>query len=337
MQARWYSIFIIIGNIISSVGIVLSNKYLMQQFRVDMTLTLTSLHFLLPFIIIETSALFLNQLYFEVKTEVPYMYMVALALANVGSISFNNLSLAHNSIGFYQTMKLLCIPCTMVLQLLLYAEFVSSKTKASLVILTIGVGIATVSDMSLEVIGALFGILATLTTSFAQILNGKIQAKYGLTPFQVLQKLMLPHFILTIIAAVPLEILPIVQNKTKQNYISEFISNPWMLICLVFNCILAATLNFFAFATIGRLSPLTHQVVGHAKTVLILVMGFIFFPVVITGSTLFKQCSGIVVALLGVAFYSYTRSTEHQVMYTSPQDSIDSFLFLFAPKRVIEV
>jgi solute carrier family 35 protein E3 len=43
-------------------------------------------------------------------------------------------------------------------------------------------------------------------------------------------------------------------------------------------CFLALLVNFCSFGLIGRTSPITFQVVGHAKTCLVLVGGYVLFP-----------------------------------------------------------
>ena len=43
-------------------------------------------------------------------------------------------------------------------------------------------------------------------------------------------------------------------------------------------CFLALLVNFCSFGLIGRTSPITFQVVGHAKTCLVLIGGYVLFP-----------------------------------------------------------
>lgn len=43
-------------------------------------------------------------------------------------------------------------------------------------------------------------------------------------------------------------------------------------------CFLALMVNLCSFGLIGRTSAITFQVVGHAKTCLVLVGGYVFFP-----------------------------------------------------------
>lgn len=45
------------------------------------------------------------------------------------------------------------------------------------------------------------------------------------------------------------------------------------------SCVLALGVNISNYLVLGKTSPLTYQVLGHMKTILILVLGFLFFNV----------------------------------------------------------
>ena len=51
-----------------------------------------------------------------------------------------------------------------------------------------------------------------------------------------------------------------------------------VLLIVLGTCFLALLVNLCSFGLIGRTSPITFQVVGHAKTCLVLAGGFFFFP-----------------------------------------------------------
>ena len=42
---------------------------------------------------------------------------------------------------------------------------------------------------------------------------------------------------------------------------------------------LGGVVNVFAYGIVGKLSPVTYQIVGNAKTILVIVLGILFFPV----------------------------------------------------------
>lgn len=64
---------------------------------------------------------------------------------------------------------------------------------------------------------------------------------------------------------------------------------------VVVSCIFALGVNISNYLVLGKTSPLTYQVLGHMKTVLILILGFTVFkkPVDI------RNVIGITIAMVG--------------------------------------
>lgn len=75
---------------------------------------------------------------------------------------------------------------------------------------------------------------------------------------------------------------------------------------IVLSSMLAFGVNISIYKIIGRTSPVTYNVVGHLKTVCVLIMGFVVFkyPVMI------KNIIGIVLTLIGVFDYSRVKMAE---------------------------
>lgn len=67
--------------------------------------------------------------------------------------------------------KLAVIPCTVLLQYLLYRTGIAPTVAASLVVLTIGVGIATVTAIEVNLEGFVVALIGVVTTSFQQIVS----------------------------------------------------------------------------------------------------------------------------------------------------------------------
>jgi solute carrier family 35 protein E3 len=63
--------------------------------------------------------------------------------------------------------------------------------------------------------------------------------------------------------------------------------------------------NVIAFSLIGRAGPVTFQVVGHVKTILIFVCGLILFPEKEdTTGRLLKKIAGLAISMTGVILYT---------------------------------
>jgi solute carrier family 35 protein E3 len=70
---------------------------------------------------------------------------------------------------------------------------------------------------------------------------------------------------------------------------------------LLLSSIVALATNWSLFALLGALSPLTYNILGHIKTISILLIAFTFFHEDPTGKKIF----GIIVALTGMITYSF--------------------------------
>jgi len=82
---------------------------------------------------------------------------------------------------------------------------------------------------------------------------------------------------------------------------------------VLFTCFLALAVNWCSFGLIGRTSPITFQVVGHAKTCLVLVGGYVMFPTK-AGDTqqFYNNIAGVSVAMLGVVLYGHVKQASSQ-------------------------
>ncbi|CAI9290201.1 unnamed protein product [Lactuca saligna] len=67
--------------------------------------------------------------------------------------------------------KLAIIPCTVLLETLFFSKQFSKKIRFSLTVLLMGVGIATVTDLQLNMLGSVLSLLAVLTTGVPESLN----------------------------------------------------------------------------------------------------------------------------------------------------------------------
>jgi solute carrier family 35 protein E3 len=301
---------IILCNIASSVTLVLVNKVIMKTLHFQYALFLTFLHFLVASVILES---FHMSKMFQGK-RLPTSKAIYYSFMNVCSIVFMNLSLQSNSVGFYQITKLLCIPVTVLIQTLFYKVHFSGKVKLCLLYLISGVWIATVNDIELNWKGGVFGALAVVSTSLSQIFISDGQKVYGLSSLQMLHSMMLPQAVITFLFVVPAEVIP---------YSEELIAGLSDIVTLrvvLFSCIVSVSVNFFTIALIGATSPVSSQVVGHLKTILILMFGMIIFQSTpMKSAELFKYVSGVTIALSAVTLYTYLKQKEASNSNTKKQ------------------
>ncbi|KAF3611759.1 hypothetical protein DY000_02044611 [Brassica cretica] len=289
------------GNLFLSPVEYLSMYYFLwisMHFFLCTATTLTSWHLLVTFCSLHV-ALWMKM--FEHKPFDPRAVM-GFGILNGISIGLLNLSLGFNSVGFYQMTKLAIIPCTVLLETLFFRKMFSRKIQFSLTILLLGVGIATVTDLQLNMLGSVLSLLAVITTCVAQIMTNTIQKKFKVSSTQLLYQ-SCPYQAITLFVTGPfLDGLLTNQNVFAFKYTSQ------VVFFIVLSCLISVSVNFSTFLVIGKTSPVTYQVLGHLKTCLVLAFGY----VLLKDPFNWRNILGIMVAVIGMVVYSYFCSIETQ-------------------------
>ncbi|XP_073049205.1 UDP-xylose transporter 1-like [Primulina eburnea] len=283
-------------SVASSVSIVICNKALMSHLGFPFATTLTSWHLMVTFFSLH-AALRFNL--FENKP-IDMKTVTLFGLLNGVSIGFLNLSLGFNSIGFYQMTKLAIIPFTVLLETLFLKKQFSEKIKCSLLILLLGVGVASVTDLQLNFVGTILSLLAIVTTCVGQILTNTIQKRLNVSSTQLLYQSAPFQAAILFVSGPFLD-----QFLTKKNVFAYKYSTV-VLGFIILSCLIAVFVNLSTFLVIGKTSPVTYQVLGHLKTCLVLALGYTLLHDPFTSRNIF----GILIAIVGMGMYSYFCTAE---------------------------
>jgi solute carrier family 35 protein E3 len=210
--------------------------------------------------------------------------------------------LGFNSVGFYQMTKLAIIPCTVLLETLFYRKRFSRRIQFSIALLLFGVGVATVTDLQLNVLGSVISCLAIVTTCVAQIMTNTIQKRFKVSSTQLLYQSS-PYQAATLCISGPF----LDAALTNQNVFS-FDYSAYVLFFIVLSCLISVSVNFSTFLVIGKTSAVTYQVLGHLKTCLVLAFGYILLK----NPFSWRNICGILIAVIGMVLYSYASVMESQ-------------------------
>ncbi|KAB2067998.1 hypothetical protein F383_01621 [Gossypium arboreum] len=285
-------------SVVSSVSIVICNKALISTLGFTFATTLTSWHLLVTFCSLHVA------LWMKLFEHKPFdaRAVMGFGILNGISIGLLNLSLGFNSVGFYQMTKLAIIPCTVLLETLFFRKKFSRNIQLSLAILLLGVGIATVTDMQLNILGSILSLLAVVTTCIAQIMTNTIQKKFKVSSTQLLYQ-SCPYQALTLFI-----IGPFLDGLLTNKNVFAFKYTPQVLFFIVLSCLISVSVNFSTFLVIGKTSPVTYQVLGHLKTCLVLAFGY----VLLHDPFSWRNILGILIAVVGMVIYSYYCTVESQ-------------------------
>lgn len=278
-------------SVASSVAIVICNKALMSSLGFPFATTLTSWHLMVTFCTLHVAQ---RLRFFEPKS-IDGKTVMLFGVLNGTSIGLLNLSLGFNSIGFYQMTKLAIIPFTVMLETIFLNKKFSQSIKLSLLVLLFGVGIASVTDLKLNLIGSILSLLAIATTCVGQIMTNTIQKRLKVSSTQLLYQSS-PYQ-----AAILFVTGPFVDKCLTKRSVFAHSYTLMVLAFIVLSCLIAVSVNFSTFLVIGTTSPVTYQVLGHLKTCLVLSFGYTLLHDPFTA----RNILGILVAIFGMGLYSY--------------------------------
>ncbi|KAK4794238.1 hypothetical protein SAY86_012232 [Trapa natans] len=287
-------------NVISSVGIIMANKQLMFSggYAFSFATTLTGFHFAVTALV----GLVSNAAGYSASKHVPMWELLWFSIVANMSITGMNFSLMLNSVGFYQISKLSMIPVVCVLEWILHNKHYSREVKMAVVVVVIGVGVCTVTDVKVNAKGFMCACIAVMSTSLQQISIGSLQKKYSIGSFELLSKT-------APIQAISLLIFgPFVDYYLSGKFITTYKLSYGALFFILISCSLAVFCNVSQYLCIGRFSAVSFQVLGHMKTVCVLTLGWILFDSQLT----LKNIMGMLTAVIGMIIYSWAVELEKQ-------------------------
>jgi len=285
-------------NILSVTAIVVVNKQVFKTHEFHFPITLVMIHTIITFFGLSFASLAGA---FERK-QFPVQPRLILAASFVFYNAASLVNLNVNTVGFYQISKILVTPTVMMLNLILYGEGSSMETKMAVVIMLVGVTMATVTDVDVGPVGFAIGMAAVIGAAQQQIFIGKIQKRLGASANQLLVSYT-PFVVVMLASCTPIDMqLPENKEFGFNSYLMWYENHGSMqaITIILFSGCLGLLVSLSTFLMIGATSPLTYNIVGHLKTVSILTMGVLFFG----DSVSSKKMGGIGLALTGVIMYS---------------------------------
>ncbi|KAL6984263.1 UDP-rhamnose/UDP-galactose transporter 6 [Sarracenia purpurea var. burkii] len=282
-------------NVVTSVGIIIVNKALMAKYGFTFATTLTGMHFVTTTFM----TAILRWLGYIQTSHLPMPELLRFVLFANFSIVGMNVSLMWNSVGFYQIAKLSMIPVSCLLEVVLDKIRYSRDTKLSIAVVLLGVAVCTVTDVSVNARGFIAAFVAVWSTSLQQYYVHFLQRKYSLSSFNLLGHTAPAQ------AGTLLLLGPFLDYWLTNKRVDAFDYNIASLVFIILSCTIAVGTNLSQFICIGRFTAVSFQVLGHMKTILVLILGFIFFGK--EGLNL-QVVLGMLIAVVGMVWYGNASS-----------------------------
>jgi solute carrier family 35 protein E3 len=287
-------------NLSSSVLIVIANKLVLETYGFSYPAALTFLH--MVFTAAGMACMAAWRVY-EPKP-VPWQHSLPMGAAFAASVALGNVSLQLNSVGFYQLTKLLVPPSVMGVEYVLYKTPVHGRVMASILILIGGGILAATADkqVSTHPMGAVVALISVAATALYQVWAGGKQKELELNGMQLLQHVALAS------AAILGVLVPVLEpvGWSDPTNVHTLLGYEWSVPAVAAaasSCFLGLLVTLSMFLFIGVTSPLTFNVMGHAKTLLIILSGVMVFQ----EDMPFQKLVGTATALCGIVWYSWLR------------------------------
>ncbi|XP_076947840.1 UDP-rhamnose/UDP-galactose transporter 6-like [Bidens hawaiensis] len=227
-------------------------------------------------------------------SHLPTRELIKFVLFANFSIVGMNVSLMWNSVGFYQIAKLSMIPVSCLFEVVFDKIRYSRDTKLSILVVLLGVAVCTVTDVSVNAKGFGAAFVAVRATSLQQYYVHYLQRKNALSSFNLL------GHTAPIQAGSLLMLGPFLDYWLTEKRVDVFKYDLPSMVLILLSCTIAVGTNLSQFICIGRFTAVSFQVLGHMKTILVLILGFIFFGR--EGLNL-HVVVGMIIAIVGMIWY----------------------------------
>lgn len=291
-------------NITSSCAIVLANKLVFQLLDFRYPVALTCVHTLTTLVAVQCfRSHFAND---AANEPIPVRAAVKLAGSFTGYIIICNVSLAINSVGFYQLTKVAVAPAVLLMDAMARRRLPSRNVVLCVTAVCAGIGLATVYDSEImaNLAGVLVGTAAVMISAIYGLLIEHTSKHYGATSMQ-LMKQYLPYATLMLGCCVPMERLALANYQyAKPTEIQVLEASTLIrlraLAIILSSAVLGALVTFSTFFVIRNTSSLTYAVSGHVKTIVILAAGVLLFNEDLSH----YKVAGVFIAMTGLCAYA---------------------------------
>ncbi|KAK9156378.1 hypothetical protein Sjap_003858 [Stephania japonica] len=277
-------------NFMVSVGIILANKMVMGKVGFSYPIFLTLIHYSIAWILL---AIFKSLSLLPVSPPLkstPFSSLFFLGFVMSFSTGLANVSLKHNSVGFYQMAKISVTPTIVLAEFILFKKRISFNKVLALVVVSLGVAVATVTDMEFNLFGACAALAWIIPSAVNKILWSDLQQKSNWTSLALMWKTT-PITIFFLLALMPWLDPPGVL------FFQWDIHNTS---AILISALLGFLLQWSGALVLGATSATSHVVLGQFKTCVLLLGGYLIFA----SDPGVSSICGAVAALCGMSVYT---------------------------------
>ncbi|PKA57517.1 putative membrane protein [Apostasia shenzhenica] len=254
-------------NFFVSVGIILMNKMVLGKVGFNFPIMLTFIHYSLSwFLMAIMNVLSLLPAPPPAKSS-RFFNLFLLGVVMSFSTGLANVSLKYNSVGFYQMAKIAVTPTIVLAEFIIFKKTASFQKVLALTIVSIGVAIATVTDLEFHLFGAFIAVAWIIPSAINKILWSNLQQQESWTALALMWKT----------TPMTLFFLVVLMPWLDPPGVLSFNWNFSNTLVIVLSAILGFLLQWSGALALGATSAVSHVVLGQFKTCVILLGGFLLF------------------------------------------------------------
>ncbi|KAL7097483.1 hypothetical protein ACP275_10G147400 [Erythranthe tilingii] len=297
-QSLWGPTVALTFNFLASISIILMNKLVLVNTGFNYPIFLSFIHYVVSWLIMAIlKTLSILSLSAPSKST-KYSSLLSLGIVMSLSTGLANVSLKYNSVGFYQMAKIAVTPAIVLAEFVLFRKRISTQKVLALTVVSIGVAVATVTDLQFHFFGACIAVAWIVPSAVNKILWSNLQQQDNWSALALMWKTT-PITLFFLVMLMPSLDPPGVFSFDWNLYNSAIIGG---------SAILGFLLQWSGALALGATSATTHVVLGQFKTCVILLGGFVLFgsnpgPTSILGAA---------IALTGMSYYTYLNLQSRQ-------------------------
>ncbi|XP_060209072.1 nucleotide-sugar uncharacterized transporter 2 isoform X2 [Lycium barbarum] len=220
----------------------------------------------------------------------PFSSIFSLGVVMAFASGLANASLKHNSVGFYQMAKIAVTPTIVIAEFFLFKKTVSFHKVVALAVVSVGVAVATVTDLEFNLFGACIALAWIVPSGVNKILWSTLQQQTNWTALALMWRTT-PVTIFFLVALMPWLDPPGVLSFKWDIHNSS---------AILISALLGFLLQWSGALALGATSATSHVVLGQFKTCVILLGGYFLFG----SDPGWTSICGAVTALGGMTVYT---------------------------------